>query len=339
MSEGNGKVLGGAAVGVGGAVVVMLKAASAPVHVAEIGVKAAAVGGREAVQVGAVGARAGSNAGTKAASALAGTEGAAVRGLAGGHLLGETLRPLEQISLKATSELPLHAVDPASRVAAKTAASKAALTPAMRESAIRKVLAKADHVGALDHADTALDVLQNLADVWDFATDGGDAEKDVTERFRAEGLDFRGDIVPAYRGEPFDGLQGATRTLLTDGKTLVPALRLSALPVSSLDRDARIRVVTEHIAPALGKSNVVYVAHPLGVSSLEQLTGATLLRSLATSAELDWRASPLNLPNAHVAQVVEINGRRYEALVKSDPADDRHRAAPTRAIFVDRMGR
>jgi hypothetical protein len=109
------------------------------------------------------------------------------------------------------------------------AAPKAAVTSATRTSKVKEILAHAEDIDAKD-------LLDQLENVWDLTQALDDDEDDeVDKKFRTLGVDFRGDVVPSLNGQPLPGIEGASRTLLSDGHALVPAGRLPAsLAVTTL---------------------------------------------------------------------------------------------------------
>ncbi len=141
--------------------------------------------------------------------------------------------------------------------------------------------------------------------------DGSDLDDDVDQKFKTAGLDFRGDIVPSVKGVPLDGLEGAKRTLLTDGRSLVPAARLDKTPAGTklLDGDARSDLLSTFLL-SKDAGYAIYVEQPLppGVAASTE-TGWTLLTSLLTSSALDWQEVAHQGPSARSTR----RGQRLEA--------------------------
>jgi hypothetical protein len=306
MGEGSGKALGGTVVGAGGALALALKATTAPVHVAEVGLRSAAIGG-EAVQVGANGLRTGARVGTAAGSEIRFAGGAV-----GAHMLAEGALPLERTAATHLSDLPIRSFELEGHA---ISGAKLAPTATKRTKALAPSHAIHD---ALEHADTAVDVLQNLLDVWDFVSPTGDDEDDLRNKFNAAGVDFRGDVVPGVRGEAFAGIVGARRALFSNGDTLVSGIRFaSAPPMSELDATQRADLASRRIA-GLDGNCPLYVEQPLRLPALEQWKGSALIRSLGRSSSVEWRAIalPASTPSMRLPGIIEIEGRRYAALAR-----------------------
>jgi hypothetical protein len=281
VSDGKSKALGGAAVGAGGIIALIFKAGAG--DVAEVGVRAASVGGREAVHVGAAGAGAGG------ARALA-------RGGAGAAMVGELAGPASRAALPSVEAAPL-------RVA--TVSAKApTIAPKLRGERIRAVL---------EHSESAVDVLDVLVNVGDLASSFGDDEDDLEARFSAAGVDFRSEVVAGVRGDPVPSLVGASRAVYTDGNVIHPGIRLSPEVASrrlSLEERSSLSVEKRFGA---GADKILYAA-PLADPNLENVRGARLLTVLATSPDIEWSAvSVPPLPKA--PRVIEKEGVRYAMLM------------------------
>jgi hypothetical protein len=350
MSE-RGKLAGGAAVGAGGILAVLLKSGSAELHAVE-GVTQAARATRAAEGVGQVGVRAGEGVGQAglragegvgqagARAGAAGVEGVGgARGVAAGvaGAAEHGLPSIERASLASASDLSLtpidvtaHAGDPArgaTRLGAPAAKNAGAATKATRAQKVHD---------ALEHADDAKELLERLNDVWDLSQPLDDDEDEkVAAKFQAKGLDFRGDVVPSFKGEPVIGLDGARRALLTDGHGLVPAFKLPGFPAETrrLERGDRYDAVLKINGQ---DPSVALFAEPVDDATAKtRPTGTLLIYSLAGARDMTWQSIPAKDLRV-VPRVLDIGDKRYASVV---PAPI-HRTSPvTQLIVVTREGR
>ncbi len=294
MSEGKSKALGGAAVGAGGIIALFFKAGAA--DVAEVGVRAASVGGREAVHVGAVGAGGG-------ARALA-------RSGAGAAMVGDLVGPASRAALPSVEAAPLRL--------ATVSAKAPTIAPKLRAARVRAVL---------EHSDSVVDVLDMLVDLGDLASSFGDDEDDLGARFRAAGVDFRSEVVAGVRGDPIADLAGASRAVYTDGNVIHPGIRLSAAVASrALSLEERSALSLEKRF-GMGAGKMLYAA-PLGDAALENVRGPRLLTLLASKADVEWRAVAVPaMPKP--PRVIEKDGVRYAMVL-----DERDSVPATQLILI-----
>lgn len=341
MSD-RGKMAGGAAVGAGGILAVILKSGSAEMHAVE-GATQAARAAHAAEGIGQVGARAGGaaeglgQAGARGARyGAAGAEGAgAVRGVGlGVAAAAEHGAPsIERAALASASDralVPLEGAAANAGTKAGTTGTKAGqaathgVAPSARAQKVHDIL---------EHAEDAKDLLENLSDVWDLSQnlDDDDDEK-VTAKFEKMGLDFHGDVVPSFRGEAAPGLPGAKRELLTDGRDLVPAFKLAGFPPTTHAMDQGERMDAA-LAIAGRDASVALYAEPLGGGGARvSSTGTALVYGLAASKDVTWSSVAADDLRV-VPRLVDVGRTRYAAVV---PAPI-HRDRPvTRLIFVTR---
>jgi hypothetical protein len=350
MSE-RGKLVGGAAVGAGGVLVALLRGGGTEVHLAESGLRAARMG-TEAVAV----ERAGVNAATGGVRAGGGaaSEVLALGAARGAGALGhgaEDAVLIEHAMLPPPSDLRLHAFEPppiaiglgqagtkargASAQAAKGGAKVATVAP--RAGAARRITAAARDgkiKDALAHstADEPAELLDHLLDAWDL-TDllPQDEDDDVEREFQKSGLDFRADVAPSVRGMAVDGIAGATRELLTDGKMLVPAIRLPAESVGRLLSEAeRSSAVTDLLLASRTTAYYVEVdVHAAGIPASER--GLPLMIDLERAKDVEWRELTTTDGELRLTPpIIEVGTHRLRALA-GGPI---HREAPVSRIIL-----
>lgn len=362
------KLGGGAAVGAGGILAVILKSGSAEVHGVEAAARAAraAHAAEEAALIGARGGAAAGGAGVTAGrgAGIALHAGEAAIPAERAALIGASdLRPFEPglahaaeegatvtaqgaatagknagnagksapMAGGATPGLSPHVPQPGA-VIAKNAGAVDLASRSARSLRVRKALSNAepgDVVSLLDHLMSTWDLTQKLgAD----PEDGSDLDDDVDQKFKTAGLDFRADIVPSVKGVPLEGLDGAKRTLLTDGRSLVPAARLDKAPAGTklLDSDARSDLLSTFLL-SKDAGYAVYVEQPLPPGIVTNTaTGWTLLSSLLTSSALDWEEVPTKDLRL-VPRVVVSGSKRLVAMVAGPT---RPSVAPAHVVFV-----
>jgi len=330
---GSGKAIGGAALGVGGVLAMVLKLCSHDAGVAakvargagEVGVVA-----RGAGEVGAIGAAAGRGAGELGALGAAGRgagelgalgHGAGVlvsgeRG-AGQLVLAGLDSPVEVSQLKPLA----HAAEDGVRVGAsgrslapgvtngtkvangaKVATAAPAATKAARASKLKD---------ALEHASDAKDAVDALLTGWDLAQDSldDDLETALDRKLAPNGLVSR-DVVPALKNEPVEGVPGATRLMLEGGRALVPAAHLSddAL-LTPLDVVERRRVAVQSEVRPLAS---IYVEVPSDESILQAATVRSRLFMANVSPKVEW--TELTITGAGAAAlpgILERGGHRF----------------------------
>jgi hypothetical protein len=339
MAEGNGKAVGGAAVGVGGLAAMIMKlcshepgvAMTAARSVGEVGVLARGAGevgavaaaGRGAGEVGAL-AAAGRGAGEVGALGAAG-RGAAEIGVlghgAGALVSGE--RGAAQLVLAGVgapvevsnlAPVAAHAAEDGARLGASghgiapgaakgTTAVKAAPIPAAS-----KVARSSKLKFALEHAADAKDAVDIVLDGWNIYQDSldKDVETELDRRLSPTGLSSS-DVLPAVRGEPVDGLAGATRLLLSDGHALVPAARLAEDAASSLLGPADKHAIAQHQGTPLA---TIYLEVPSDDRVMRSTSLPTRLLVADLSPRLEWvelvTVGPVTLPT-----ILEQGRRRF----------------------------
>lgn len=246
--DGKGKAVGGAAVGAGGVLAMLMKlcahepgvAATAARGAGEVGIVARGAG--EVGAIGAAGRGAGEIGALKAAGQGAGEMGALeVASQAGemgvlGHgaaVLASGERGAGQLVLSGLgapvevsnlSPVVAHAAEDGARAGASARGFGLVGTVSGKGTAARSSKLKE----ALSHAADAKDALDLVLDAWDIYKESldDDVQAELDRKLSPNGLSSS-DVLPALRGEPLDGLAGATRTLLSDGHALVAGARLA----------------------------------------------------------------------------------------------------------------
>jgi hypothetical protein len=339
MSDGNGKAVGGAAVGVGGLAAMIMKlcshepgvAMTAARGVGEVGVVARGAGevgalgaaGRGAGELGGLGA-AGRGAGEVGALGAAG-RGAAEVGIlghgagalvsgergAGQLVLAGVSAPVEIGNL---SPVAAHAAEDSARLGASghglapTAAKGAAAAKAPAVPAASKVARSSKLKHALEHAADAKDALDLVLDGWDVLKDSldDDVETELDRKLSPIGLSSS-DVLPAVRGEPVEGLAGAKRLLLSDGHALVPAARLAEDAASSVLDPADRRAIAQHRGMPLA---TIYLEVPGDDRVMRATSLPTRLLMADLSPTLEWvelvTTGPVKLPT-----ILEQGRRRF----------------------------
>jgi hypothetical protein len=316
MSEGNGKAVGGAAVGVGGIAAIFMKlcshepgvAVTAARGVSEVGVVARGAGevgalgavGRGAGEVGALGA-VGRGAGE--VGLLGHGAGALVSGErgAGQLFLAGVATPVEVSNL---SPVAAHAAEDGVRVGASgrgiapASAKGAAAMKAPKISAASKAARSSKMKDALEHALDAKDALDIVLQGFDLDQDSldKDVETELDRKLSPTGLSSS-DVLPAVRGEPVEGLAGATRLMLSDGHALVPGARLAEDAPSFLLGTTDKHELARHQGAPLA---TIYLEVPSDDRVMRSTSLTTRLFMADISPTLEWVelviAGPVKLP-------------------------------------------
>ena len=293
MSEGNGKAVGGAAVGVGGIAAMLMKlcshepgaAMTAARGVGEVGIVARGAGevgalgaaGRGAGEVGALGA-VGRGAGEVAVLGHgAGVLVSGERG-AGQLVLAGFAAPVE---VSALSPVAAHAaadgvvIGASSRGIAPVAAKGTAAVKAPTLSTAAKAAQSSKLKVAIEHAADAKDAVDIVLQGWDIYQDSldKDVETELDRKLSPTGLSSS-DVLPALRGEPMEGFAGATREMLSDGHALVVGARLA--------EDAPL----SRLGPTGKRAIALHRGTPLATIYLEVPSDELVVRSTALSTRL-----------------------------------------------------
>jgi hypothetical protein len=304
MSEGNGKAVGGAAVGVGGIAAVIMKlcahepgvAMTAARGVGEVG--AVGVAARGAGEVGALGA-AGRGAREVGAVGVA-ARGAGELGALGamGHgagelgVLGHGAGALVS-GERGAGQLVLAGVAAPVEVSSLSPVAKHAAPLGAKGTAQASKLK-----AALEHAGDAKDALDLVLTGWDIYQDSldKDVETELDRKLATTGLSST-DVLPAVKGERVEGLAGATRVMLSDGHALVPAARLADDAPSSVLAPPDKRAIAQHQGAPLA---TIYLEVPSDDRVMKATSLSTRLFNANLSPTLEWveltTSGPVKLP-------------------------------------------
>ena len=311
MSEGNGKAAGGAAVGAGGIIAMVLKLCSHEPGVAATAARGAGEVGIVARGAGELGAL---SHGVEEIGMLSHGAGALVSGERGTGqiILAGVSTPVEVSRLSPiavhTAEDGIGAARGLAPVGAKGAAAGKVPTSA---PALSKAARSAKLKDALAHAADAKDALDLILDGWDLyqaSLDDDDVENELNRKLSPTGLSSS-DVLPAVKGEPVSGLTGATRMMLSDGHALVPAARLAIDAPSFRLTPTDVRAIAQHQGTPIATTY-------LEVPGDDLVTTATSLSSRLFMAEISPRLEWVELVTTGPVKLPAILEQRSHRFVR-----------------------